>query len=485
MRKALRYATIAAIIMLIPLPASAISVQINDDGFGKDYNEYAWAMKSYGGYLYVGTQNPNEGGEIWRYAPESGWEQLVAGGLGNIENMGVRTFVEFKNRLYASTNNHETGGEVWRMSEDRRGVAWERVMEPGFGTPDNTSIRGLVVYDGYLYAGTYNFPTGYEVWRSPDGDNWERILEGGFGSVYNFAAAVMTVHHDKLLVGTWNMDEGLEIWEWSDADGWEMSAGCGFGDPHNWNAVSMKLYKGDVYVGTGNMASGAEVWRFSDGSGWEKVGPGGFGNPYNVYHWYMETYRGRLYVGTMDFKWFGFAGHELWSYHDVQGWKQIAAQGFGDRNNYGLRSMAEYMGDLYIGTANTGPGKRRFEGCEVWRYDRETVHANLYPMPDKALLENVFFFDSFLKLELMLPCGYDLSDIKRKDMRITRINDTDTDVGSRFYYTFWGRSYILFPKGIIEPLLEVGRNEIYVEGIHGSGEIFGGVAQLTVNPSEP
>lgn len=482
MRRRAICAAIVATVTLIPLSARAISLQVNEDGFGNRYNEYAWAMKSFDDYLYVGTQNPAEGGEIWRYRPELGWEQLLEGGLGNPGNMGVRTFVEFNGHLYASTNNHDTGGEIWRQSEDTRGVVWERVIEPGFGNCDNTSIRGLKVFDGQLYAGTYNFPTGCEVWRSPDGIDWEQLLEGGFGSANNFAAAVMEEQAGKLYVGTWNIQEGLEVWRWSDTDGWELTNEHGFGDVNNWNAVGISKYKGRIYVGTGNVWGGAEVWCFDAEEGWEKVGPGGFGNPWNSYHWYMETYRGKLYVGTLNLKWFGLQGHELWSYHDVQGWTQVAAHGFGERNNYGLRTMAEYRGDLYIGIANTLPEPWIAEGCEVWRYDEEMIHANCYPMPRKAAMDKAFFFGRFLRMELILPCGYDMADIDKESMRIIRVNDTSADVGAGFYYTFRNRRFILFPRDAVEPLLTVGQNQIYVEGMHGSGEEFGGVGQMIIDP---
>merc|ERR1711971_130494 len=136
-------------------------VQVNEDGFGDINNQYAFAMEPFKGDLYVGTLNaidpfpwsmaqfflslpfPTNGTDIWRgRVSDDGtydWTKVVASGLSNQDNFGVSKMKTVGDYLYAVTANHKSGFEVWRTND---GETWKIVSSGGFGDLENTSGRG-------------------------------------------------------------------------------------------------------------------------------------------------------------------------------------------------------------------------------------------------------------------------------------------------------------------------------------------------------
>jgi hypothetical protein len=86
----------------------------------------------------------------------------------------------------------------------------------GFGDTENRSIRSLEIFEGFLYAVTYNATSGMEVWRTQDGTSWVQVNIDGFGDSQNrfphFDNSV-TAYKNKLYVGTWNRASGGELWQ--------------------------------------------------------------------------------------------------------------------------------------------------------------------------------------------------------------------------------------------------------------------------------
>ena len=52
--------------------------QLVDNGFGNEHNIFAWSMKAYKGYLYLGTLNYVDGCQIYRSTTgdKDSWEQV-------------------------------------------------------------------------------------------------------------------------------------------------------------------------------------------------------------------------------------------------------------------------------------------------------------------------------------------------------------------------------------------------------------------------
>ena len=111
----------------------------------------------------------------------------------------------------------------------------------------------------------------------------------------------------------------------------------------------------------------------------------GFGNLYNKYAWSMiKTSDDKLMVGTFNILTltngfpFDTNGCEIWSY-DGYNWIELIGKngsdqvngGFGNRFNFGARSMIEYpenSGIIWVGTWNLDVNNFNiFTGCEIWR----------------------------------------------------------------------------------------------------------------------
>lgn len=253
------------------------------------------------------------------------------------------------------------GGELWKYTDDT-GV-WTPViansagadMAAGFGYSHNLAVASLKVFNGHLYAGT---------WSTPGG-----------------------------LVGSWPR-KGCEIWRY-DGFHWDQVVGHeaytrggpngGFGNPNNIAAWKMEVFNGYLYVGTMNWdrsSSGqCQIWRTNNGVTWEKVVDRGFRdvganeNVLNTYVWNMEVFQEKLYVGTFNSKTVGpYAGAQVWRTADGTSWSKIAlpgGDGFGESENYGIRSLKVYNDELYVGTAASAfqPPVGTIQALEIWKYD--------------------------------------------------------------------------------------------------------------------
>jgi len=102
---------------------------------------------------------------------------------------------------------------------------------------------------------------------------------------------------------------------------------------------------------------------------WERVSTNGFDNKYNVEVTSMAIFNGYLYVGTNKFSIVppgkilgtGDFGCEVWRSSDGITWEQVNEEGFGDDDNDKACSMTVFDGYLYVGTSNWSTG------CEVLR----------------------------------------------------------------------------------------------------------------------
>lgn len=193
---------------LVPVPALT----------GDPANMTITSLVSYDGYLYAGVKNYGSGSQVWRSNNGTSWTRVDWGGFGEVgSNVCVHSMAVFNGKLYAGTTNEDTGGQVWRTD----GSSWIKVVNAGFGDPNNRSIGSLYVFGPYLYAVTENHPyradrTGVEVWRTSDGVNWSQVSPDGFGDANNtnsqYNSASVTAFQDALFVGVKNYANGTEVW---------------------------------------------------------------------------------------------------------------------------------------------------------------------------------------------------------------------------------------------------------------------------------
>ncbi len=152
------------------------------------------SMAVHAGSLFIGTgkyrvagsalkesENPNLGGRIYRYDSDGRW--IDCGSLPNAEAVGG--MVEYRGKLYASSLYKPAGFFRWEG-----GTQWLDC-----GTPDGKRVEALGVFNGSLYASSYD---GGHVYRF-DGQAWEDCGQIGDNTqTYSFA-----VFDGRLHVGTW------------------------------------------------------------------------------------------------------------------------------------------------------------------------------------------------------------------------------------------------------------------------------------------
>lgn len=90
--------------------------------------------------------------------------------------------------------------------------------------------------------------------------------------------------------------------------------------------------------------------------GWLQVNINGFGDRWNDLVLSLATFNGNLYAGTANGE-----GGEVWRMGSE--WEQVNGNGFGNSDNGGIDHLIEFDGYLYASTWNEA------DGGEVWRYN--------------------------------------------------------------------------------------------------------------------
>ncbi len=306
------------------------------------------------------------------FAPDSpGWQQVNADGFGDPKNVIIQRMAVLGSYLYAGTENYSTGGEVWRTTD---GANWNRVNLSGFGIVSNTGVvLGDEPFNGYLYAGTGNSATGGEIWRCAvcNGADWTQVVSGGFGDSNNNKVNRIIVFSDTLYAAVDNGVTGVELWKspTGDPGSWTQCNVAGFGDAKNAGLWELTVFNGHLYVATAQWKSpdedtstGVEVWRCAtcDGADWTQVNTDGFGDRDNFSPG-MESFDGYLYVSSFNYN----TGTQIWrcaTCDSPTDWTQVVGDGFANNDNYGA-FLVSFGGELYAFTSNWVSGA----GAEIWR----------------------------------------------------------------------------------------------------------------------
>jgi len=258
--------------------------QVIDEGFGNITNRYAWAIQTFKGAVYVATLNiinvpaglieftrgkefATNGGQIYKSIVNANntwnWEQIVNDGLHSNENCGVRKFAVAGEWMYAVTGNYKNGFEIWRTKDD----TFEIVMHGGFGNVNNTSGRGLSVFNNYLYVGCENRESGAKMWRRQlnsngdfvTGSEWKIISDDGFGDKNNVWFSDIVAFNDYLYVGTLNEESGMQLWRSGDGKLFTNVFKNGNGAEHNLAVMKLYVYNDRLYIGTMNFFWGVFI----------------------------------------------------------------------------------------------------------------------------------------------------------------------------------------------------------------------------------
>jgi len=243
-------------------------VKVVDNGFGNSRNSYAWSMETFKGELYVGALNLYGGAEIWYSnsgAPNS-WQQAYKALFSR--NSGARClYSDNELVLYACTSNSQ-GAQILRTTDGR---TWTTVAQRGFGNRQNTTIRCMVRFADYLYAGMGC--NGAKLYRSKDGFNWELVHDRpGFESTKVRNPKTGILENNNLMIGELAVFNGyLYAFTWTN-DG-ERGAIA----KNVQNSTQKNIFASDALVPFSPVGA-FEVWRSKDGINWEKVV--GLNDPY-------------------------------------------------------------------------------------------------------------------------------------------------------------------------------------------------------------
>ena len=211
-------------------------------------------------------------------------------GLGNPQVSSLRALVPFDGYLFVApagegkTWNTTGKATILRSNDPVRG-RWEMACSPGFGDQTNTGIFELQVFNGYLYAGTFNNSSGYQIWKTPATGtkpcSWKRVIvRGAFRGSKNEMAMSMCVFNNALYVGSGIQNGGYdrthrvgpaasELIRIYPDDTWDLVVGGPRRTPQGYKSpVSHTLP--------------------------------GFNNFFNGYFWRMVNHNGCLYLGTFD-----------------------------------------------------------------------------------------------------------------------------------------------------------------------------------------
>lgn len=324
-------------------------------------NNYAWSMAELGDYIYVGTGRniayfamssigfdvpealtpPGPilyNAEIWRCRMGTDEWEFVYRPPDNLQIMGLRFMINYKNILYAGTM--AWGGKVIILKSSPDGTTWSPLITDISGS----NTRAMAIHDGKLYMGVLEGATGggaqpqLYVTTDPATEGWERVdlagdpelnPRGGIDAIISY--------NNKLYVST-SPPGGFELWRTTgkvpQKDGWKLVVDKGGGDALNEWPLTLGIFKNQLYLGTGIPLAiqstdpakefvppkGADLFRVYKNDKWEliigsePVAPttpttgmrnkgkytSGLGDLSNAYIWQLREHNGRFYLGTFD-----------------------------------------------------------------------------------------------------------------------------------------------------------------------------------------
>lgn len=245
-------------------PANGKWEPVSDFGFGDPGNKTIFEMAAFGDHLYVGTFNL-EGFQVWRSTmegpkPYAFERMIVKGAYRGPLNQCVLSMYPFKGALYIG-GGIQGGGvdtqnrigpappEMLRLHPDGR---WDLLVGeprdtpegrkeplsgylPGFDNFFNGYFWRMTAHDGWLYMGTFEWSSvlgyanrrrwppafegiighiepqnildnqsGFDLYRSFDGDNWVPVTTQGMGNPYNMGLRNLVSTPRGLFLGTAN-----------------------------------------------------------------------------------------------------------------------------------------------------------------------------------------------------------------------------------------------------------------------------------------
>ncbi|WP_372884156.1 hypothetical protein [Shimia sp.] len=348
--------------------------------------------------LYVATYAPARahGTRILRSLDGRSFEEIPMPEGFDKSIITLRLLIPFKGKLFTSPTGRAggdpnlSGNASIYVSDDPVNGKWQIANPPAFGDPSNLGIFEMIGFGDYIYAGTATL-NGFQIWRSraegPPPYHWERIIfDGAFRGSLNQGVASFCVHNGALYAGggiqhggvdmvTGTGPAGPELIRIQEDGSWDLIVGS-----PRYTMDGMKMPKSAFRPGFGSIFNGY-FWRMASHDGWLYLGTLDWSTmlPYSeMGNWPGAMRRGLERFGLEEFMAVQ-SGAELFRSADGENWLPVDRRGFGNRYNYGIRTLQSTPHGLAVGFVNPfGPriGLGSGEdfayhdnpdgGCEIW-----------------------------------------------------------------------------------------------------------------------
>lgn len=363
-------------------------VRTMGNGFGDANNIQIAEFHVFKGQIYAGgSRNPMTGvAQLWRSSDGQSWSQVTSFSPSFTTNR-VGAIISFGDSgganpqfIYLGTNNANGAGSIYRSTD---GTFWTQINGAGSGwvASGNGFISPhLVVKENFLYAGTQN-SAGGQVWRRPVDDSglWAKVLDFAAVDATVNAITYLYVFNNVIYVGTGIFEgAGGPGRVYASASGnagtWSKNTGVGdgFGSSNNIAITSMADFSGFLYVSTRNLSTGGELYRSADAVTWTRIAANGLGNARNIELHNLRVAQNLIWLATLARSPSLF---QIWRSSDGVNFVQSNIDGFGDPNN---TSTSGSTVGITIGFGNSvyWGGTNEVTGAQVWR---------LYPTPTECL----------------------------------------------------------------------------------------------------
>jgi nucleoside-diphosphate-sugar epimerase len=320
--------------------------------------------------LYVGAMSTvlrGTAAHILRSVDGTNFSPVSEPGLGDANISTFRSLMAFDHHLYVPptgegiTFNSNRASALLRSADPGKGH-WELACAAGFEDPTNNGVFEMTVFNGHLYAGTFNYYQGYQIWKTPATGSapcqWSKVVErGAYRGRLNEIAMSMCPFNGALYVGSGIQNGGYDRYNMVGPAAGEI----------------IRIYPDDSWelvVGRPRRTIVGMKYPLSG------MGPG-FDNIFAGYIWRMAVHEGWLYASTFDWSVFlpyarrpslaarrmmrrlgvdriirQGGGFELWRTQDGVNWIPVTKNGLGNPYNYGARTLVSTPHGLFLGTAN-------------------------------------------------------------------------------------------------------------------------------------
>ena len=285
-----------------------------------------------------------------------------------------------------------------RILRTTDGVTWEAVPQnPGTGLGDFpwSSLRNPFEDKGRLYViGGFAQGSGVLL-ESADPSTGDDSY--GVVSAWGMLASAGAPYNGQLYVASQSLS-GYKVFRTDNSASapytyTQVINRGGYLDRPNNEILSMTEFGGRLYAGGNGVVfrgAAAELIRINPDDTWDVVVgdpprlptgwkfplsgfTAGFGNEFNGHMWRLEPYEDNLFVGTFDSSTVykddpvvepilrDLMGFDLWRTPDATEFYSVTTQGFGDKFNFGVRSLEATPYGLFVGAANY------YYGLTIWR----------------------------------------------------------------------------------------------------------------------